>query len=553
MHRTHSYFVRAAALILLSALIAGCRTKTASIGVPSAPAPEVKAAELLVQGDAQFAAQHLYGWQKAEALYEQAYSLHKLAATKEKLLLTRFLIMTRRMDEDIPDPGQLDTVRELCSASGSARNALLCDLARRYSRGIWLKATAGQESGKIRVDRSLFAGDDAVVGASLYSFCARADILEIPPEGFEAVSDQYKDSPLFVYLDFARRGAQKLAEAEKAHPQFAELFDYMGEELFQKRKYNGARSYFRRAVELIPGYTRSLNGLGNVYSFALEDYERALGYYNAALKFEPMNTASLFGKGAALHHLGSFEESNRTLDLMFQTDLTRKGYSNANNVRYYQGEGHYIQAYNHYLNKDPGKARELVEVAKKYIPESEEANYLSGVLYYEEKNIEAARGEFLKVVQRGNSNCSAQRYLGLIFHQDKGLIETQTAADLRMPKGGEYDKLRKLIDERAPEKESGPKRALNYFLSSSSCMDKAIRSLGDQIKMVPSLDLEEGEKVILGGKLEKKLFDYRLSSDSMIRSMLMTVAGDEIEGKQVYTDAMTEILARISLQGAGNH
>jgi hypothetical protein len=64
------------------------------------------------------------------------------------------------------------------------------------------------------------------------------------------------------------------------------------------------------------------------------------------------------------------------------------------------------------------------------------------LLFFEEKNMEAARGEFLKVIQRGNSNCGAQRYLGLIYHERKGVVDKEAAPDLRMPHGGEFDKLR---------------------------------------------------------------------------------------------------------------
>jgi hypothetical protein len=54
MHRTHAHQLRAVALILLTVIIASCRNKPASVGVPSAPASEAKAAEFLARGDAQF-------------------------------------------------------------------------------------------------------------------------------------------------------------------------------------------------------------------------------------------------------------------------------------------------------------------------------------------------------------------------------------------------------------------------------------------------------------------------------------------------------------------
>lgn len=124
MFRTDPRSSRIAVLIFLSFVVAGCRTKPAAVGVPPAAAAAAKAAELAARGDAEFASSHLYGWRKAEISYREAYSLHTDAATKEKWLFTRFLIMTRQMDEEIPDPGQAETVRILCEASGNPRDAI---------------------------------------------------------------------------------------------------------------------------------------------------------------------------------------------------------------------------------------------------------------------------------------------------------------------------------------------------------------------------------------------------------------------------------------------
>ncbi len=530
---------------IVGLLVAGCRSRPATVATPDAARATAQAAEYAARGDASFRGLHLYAWRQAAALYEKAYSLKRDESVRDRLLLTRFLIMTRQMDEDIPDPKLDDTVKDLCSNPAGERGTLLCTLAEWYRKGIWLKPADGESPRKIRFDRSLFEGVSAAVGAYLYSFCAHADLLATVPEGLEAAAEQYKDTPLFTYLDFQRRGPQKLAEFEKAVPEFAELDEYLGEDAFQKRRYNAARAYFRKALELIPEYTRSLNGIGNVYSFALEDYEKAIEYYDAVLKIYPMNTAALFGKGAALHHLGRFGESISILDAMLRTDLWRRGYTDARTVQYYQGEGRHLLAYNYYLMKNPARARELVNAAKTYLPNSEEINYLSGLLYFEAGDIDSAQADFLKVIERGNSNCSAMRYLGIIYHRKKGMVDAETAADARMPAGGEYDRLRKTIDRQFSGKESGEKRALNYFLSSCDCMDRTVRSLQDQIRSIPGMDLEEGEKLVLRGRVEKKLIEYRLASDSMIQSMLTTVSGEETEGKQVYVKLMSDILMRI--------
>jgi len=544
---------RAGALLLLAGLLSGCRAKPAPVAAPAPARTDLKVAEFLAQGDDYFSQSHLYAWRQAESLYRQAFELQKTERIKERLLLTRFLIMTRQMDEDIFDPHQDETVKELCSNPVSGKDRLLCSLAELYRRGIWLPPPQGEPARKIRIDRASLETDHSPLDAYLVALCARADALEDSPEKPDVPSDLYKDSPLFAYLEFPKRGVQKLAEMEKALPQFAELHDFLGQYYFQRQKYNGSKANFKKAVELIPDYTRSLNGLGNIYTYVLEDYDKALEYYATALKYDPRNTAALFGRGLALHHLGKFEESNAAIDAVFLTDIYRKGYASATNVNYYQGEGYYLQAFNHYLMKNPVRARELVDRAKKFLPESEEVNYLSGLLFFEQKDMEAARLDFLKVTQRHGSNCSALRYLGMIYRERKGVIDSDPVPVLRVPPSmqPQLERFKKFAEGLSPSKDPGEKRALHYFLRSCSCVEGAARALEDQVKGVPALDLDEDEKVVLKGKLDKKLFDFRLASDSMIQSMIDMVSRDNVEGGQTYAALMTEILTRLRLSVSG--
>ena len=102
-----------------------------------------------------------------------------------------------------------------------------------------------------------------------------------------------------------------------------------------------------KPLSLIPDYTRAINGLANIYFFTLEAYENALKTYEAALKWDPQNTAALFGRGAALHNLDRFEDSNKVLDLMLASGLSRNGRVGANSIQYYRGEAYYCKAYNY--------------------------------------------------------------------------------------------------------------------------------------------------------------------------------------------------------------
>ena len=141
--------------------------------------------------------------------------------------------------------------------------------------------------------------------------------------------------------------------------------------------------------------------------------------------------------------------------------------------------------------------------------------------------------------------CNAQYYLGMIYGKRKGTLEDQHVGTPQMPRGDSYDRLIKYLSELPAEREPAEKRALNYFLASNSCMATAARNFTDRISSVPALDIEDDEKVILRGKLEKKLFEHRLESASRIESMLDAISGEDIPGKQDYEDLMNEILSRI--------
>lgn len=531
------------AFIILALFLISCRAKPARVAtpVPAGPDPKVQAQELVAQGDAHFQNSHLYGWRQAEGSYRKAYELYRSESTKDKLLVTRFLIDTRQADEDILDAAGAGAMASLCTEPLTPKQRILCTLAPRYVAGPGGRPLERPE----QVDKTAFDLDQSALDAYLYTLSVRRYGIKESTEDANARWDRFGSSPLFIYLDFAKQVAKRGAELEKSYPQFAELYDQLGDNDFQKSKYNGARSHFIKVLKLIPDHTRALNGLGNLYLFALEDYEKAMQYYEASLKWDPQNTAALYGKGTVLHGLGKFQESNAALDLMLQSDLSRRGRLGAQGIRYFQGEGNFYKAYNFHLMGDNAQARELVDTAKRFIPTSDSVNYLSGLLYFEDKQYKAARDEFLKVLQSGQPNCDTQYYLGQIYRV------WQEPADEKLPvptlKDGAKipESLANLLKKVPVSQESGERKAANYFLGSCSCMDGTVRSMKERISSIPSMDIEDAEKLILKGRLEKKLFNYRLTAVALTEGMLRIVADADLPNKKPYLDMINEILGRL--------
>jgi tetratricopeptide (TPR) repeat protein len=539
MRKSTFHFVRMIPILALSFVLVDCRTKTVVARVPAANVQEIVA-----QGDSNFQRSHLYGWRQAESFYKKAYELGASDMVSDKLLLTRFLILTREIDEDIMDPAMESAFGDLCSSHLSAKQKVLCDLARRYKAGTG--AQPAEQKGP--PDQTLFDVENSPLDAYLYTLYMQTYGINETNETAGARAEKFKDSPLFVYLYLGKKTTQRAEEIEKALPDFAELFDFMGGVQFQRTRYSGAKAYFKKAVELIPDCIRSLNGLGNICLFALEDYEKALEYYQLSLKWNPGNAAALFGTGMVFHNLGRYAESNVYLDRMLQSDLSRDGHTSEEAVRYYQGEANYYKAYNFHLLANPEKAREFVEVAKGYLPKSDNVNYLSGLLYYQGRQLRPARDDFMRVLQSGATNCDAHYYLGRIYRETNDELDDQPpeqTSGVQIP-----ERLAEYLKQVPLQKEPKDKRSLNYFLGACSCMEANVRNMEGQIKSVPSMDLDATDKVVLQGRLKNKLLSYRRSSASLIDGMLHLASTSEMEKKDVYVNLMREVQQRIGAADA---
>jgi tetratricopeptide (TPR) repeat protein len=472
------------------------------------PVPAAQAREEVARGDTYFAVHHLAGWREAEAAYAKAQAMAPSDETRDKLLLTRFLIMTRQIDEDIVDSRVDETVTALCSLPKESRAACLCDLAREYRDGF------GATSFKARTEKTqpapaVFNFDGGVLDAYLKELHRRTYGLEQTNEDAARLWEIYNNSPLFIYLNMGRKTTARVAELEASFPEFAELFSFAAEDLFQKQRYSAARKYFERARTLCPDYTRATNGLANVYFYALEDWDRALELHQAALKQDPANTAAMFGTGASLHHLGKHAESNEWMARTLRSDVSRRGRASAENIAYYQVECNYYLGSNHSALGDKRKAREYIDRAKSMTRFAEHVSYLSAVLHFEADEKSAAQSEFELLMKRGTTFCHTRYYLGRLYY------------------------------------EAGEQSAFDNFLGACSCMQGVIGGYEKQIRSIPTLDVEPDERVVFKGRIEKKLLEYRMESAGLIDAMVKIVAGSDHPKKDFYGGLMTDVLGRI--------
>jgi tetratricopeptide (TPR) repeat protein len=494
------------------ALVASCRTRPQPVPLPVGPAvPEELILELVAQGDEMYRAMHLFAWRKAEAAYTQAYNLASRQEIRDKLALVKLLRMTREIDEDIACPSMEEDIAFICRNPEGMRAQALCDLARGYGAG---PVTAAKQMK--RVNPAILQVEFSPLDAYFFVLHAKTFGMEDKDELLrKQISEKHKDSPLFMYLNL-NMGSSRVMEQ---FPDFAEAWEFAAEMNFQRTQLKAARAGFARALDLIPDYTRAIIGLANVYFFKLEDYANALRTYEDALKWDPGSTAALFGKGAALHHLDRYDESNATLDQMLATDLSRRGRVTRDSVLYYRGEANYYKAYNRHLQKNPEQARELIDVAKADLPQAEEINYLSGLLYYNAGELDRAKADFERAAKQGRT-CYAYHYLGLI------------------------------------EFRIGGPTAASQFLTCTACLERSLRTYQQNLQAAAALDIEPNEKQALMLRMETKLLSYRDSSADLIQRMIGLIQGAEIDAKwkRLFMDTMTDLLAKVrSMNAKSSH
>ncbi len=498
--------------LLCSVLVLmACKPKPVTVATP-AIRPEV--AEIVAQANARMRESHLYAWKQAESLYQKAYALAPAKEIQSDLMLARFLTLVRQIDEDIPCPEAETLIREL--GTGDA-----------YQRNLGIMAEwilNGRKVGQLKLNAPIFRGQDPALESYINLL-----LFEATPR-FDAFSSQSpqptaQESPLFLYLNTAKLTSIDSAEFERRYPQFAEGYACLADHYYQKKQYRKALSFYEKAVDLIPEYINALVGLGNLNFYILEDYARAMRYYDTAIKRDTSSAAALFGKSLVLQQLEEYSESNALLDRMLSGRLARHRWiEGVPDAQYYQGEGHYLKAYNHYLMNDPVKAREYVDIAAKFLPDAAEIRYLSGLLYYESKNMEPARRDFLHVTQMGNYNCNAQMNLGFIYEQFKETYGTQ-------PLPG--------------DKEPAAKKSLQYFVAAAGCMEAVSGSLSYQIKNLNTLDLDPKEIAALKVRLEQKLTDVRSSSATNIGKITSRVSASSEPEKDVFLKHLQDILTRL--------
>ena len=489
-------------IIIALILLTGCHRNTVKTALPS-DADRFEISESIINS-------HLYGWLQAEILYEKEFNIRPTKEIEEKLRQIRFLILVRQIEEGIPDPKADETIQALCKED--IYDKRLCEIVK------WVQN--GKKYEELNSSHFIPARNDPVFENYLTLFLFQA----VPP--FDAFSllesfETTKQTPLFLYMNPRSIFPMEPADYASIHPHFAEGFIALAEHLFRGNKYRLSREFYNKALELIPNYTKALLGLGDIY-YALEDYERAMHHYNMVLRYAPADIAAMYRIGLALHQLGRYDESNSTIDRMLRIDTVQDGrVSGIPAVQYYQGQGYYIKAYNQYLLNDPVGSRKFVDMAKSLLSFSPESYYLSGILFYESLELEAARQDFMSAID--GRNCQVPLHLGFI-----------------------YEKLDVANKNIVGDKDTSVHRSIPHFLEAAACLDSGVRTLNSTINGFDFSEFEPHEQERMKRNMVRRLTNMRSSSILIAENIIYRI--DEYEflpEKEKHLQYLNGILSRL--------
>ena len=486
--------LRASTLLLLLSCAA---KKQIEVRVEDPREPEFQA--FVAEADTYFRQQHLYGWRKAESLYNKARLVKETDELTAKLLLTGILRIIRERQENIPGAAASEALLELCGEplEGPSR---LCGLADAY---------LGREE---RPDAKYeFAGSVLSPGEADPVLSAYLDLLAIGaanPAAYEQVRDQFIEnfsaSPLALYI-VQKEGRPDMEGLPEPDPHFAEHFLYRGGVLLEKSKYAAGIESLARAVELVPDYTKAHTALGDFWLFIVLDSGEAIANFERALSFDPQNPAALFGKAVALHYLEKNIESNMTLDQLLANQQRWSDFGQEL-ASYYRDQIPYYQGYNYYLSGALGEARDWIDQAKEYQPRSEMVSYVSGLIYLRDHSLPSAEADLEDATKTGEI-CDAYYRLGLISEDEE------------------------------------PKRAVSLFLAAAYCTVNTVRGLEGALKRLGQMDLDETSRIALGLNLRASLEKRRESAIATLEDMISRTRPKTAAGETVHIDTMIEFLS----------
>jgi len=376
------------------------------------PAPD-PVQPLVEEGNRQYAKMHWTGWTRAIAAYDKALALREDAPVRRRLVLAWLLRLVREMELQHVDPALLEPLRK---AAEPLTQSEYIDLAvYRTLLDCYFKMVASPD----RMDRweermTLFLGtplperkpvpEEWFLRMTFWDHQNRRDNRSNPDrdEFFAA----FPDHPLSRFMKFGHMTLAEIETVLAADPEFYEVRLRRADDLLDQKKLSAALDEFETIALHLPFWTHIHLERGRLWLYLDED-EKALDAYTAALATDPDNGKAFFGKGTALTEMNRLEDAI----VVFQEMLGKQ--------MAFHGEAHYQLARSYFALGNPLESRREVDLARSYMPDSVDAAMLSGILHLSAGDVAKAKPDFLAVLFKANTNGDAHYFLAQIAWLEK--------------------------------------------------------------------------------------------------------------------------------------
>src|SRR5258706_14725576 len=251
----------------------------------------------------------------------------------------------------------------------------------------------------------LHADEDALSASLWLSYnCAYVGAGQHTLGEWLAVVPTWRETPLLAFTSaicgiYTRSSFDSLLEAE---PRFKELHYYIGLSLGFAGKIDDSLEHLLLAYAWHPRWPAVTNALAADY-IALEEFDKAIEFYDHTLEVVPAFPDALLGKAKAQTYAGNYTEAIATLDRLLALE------------RWLVGDARYWRAFNELQLGRLDIAWDDVEAAAKLMRNAEVPK-LAGIIAYRRQQLDTARVKFDESWKVGRGeDCETGFYLGIVL------------------------------------------------------------------------------------------------------------------------------------------
>jgi tetratricopeptide (TPR) repeat protein len=213
----------------------------------------------------------------------------------------------------------------------------------------------------------------------------------------------WRNTPLFAFKaavcgGYTRASFDAVLEAE---PRFMELHYYIGLSAGFAGKIDESMEHLLLAYAWRPRWPAVTNALAADY-IALEEFDKAIEFYDRTLEVLPAFPDALLGKGKAQTYAGSYTDAIATLDRLLALE------------RWLVGDARYWRAVGENQLDRLDVAWDDVELAAKLMRNAAVPK-LAGIIAYRRHQLDIARAKFDESWKLGRDDCETGFYLGVVL------------------------------------------------------------------------------------------------------------------------------------------